>query len=266
MCALAATVFISAYDEVGSFFDLVRADGMLIALLGWALVAIRCGALRSGALLLCAAFLCKHNAAIFGLPCVWWLLKEHNWAAAVRFAVWSAVPALAMTIALQLSTEGYFLTYLLGVGGHPIVAYRLIWWTARELMEVAPALVGCGLLWLLWQLYSQRQKLSLVVLSISIGLSLTALWIESSPHHALWGSRHNAVLPYVIPMWIGAAFSLRKLVCFRGGNGFWLLNGLVAIAFSALMRGHHGGFINVLIPGVWALSVAWVVVSAAMEE
>ena len=70
VAALSAALFVSGYDEVGTFYDLVRADGLLIALLSWALVSVRAGAIRIGGLLLFCAFLCKHNAAIFGFPCV----------------------------------------------------------------------------------------------------------------------------------------------------------------------------------------------------
>ena len=39
------------------------------------------------------------------------------------------------------------------------------------------------------------------------------------------------------------------------GARFWLAHGLMAIVLSAVMRGHHGGYLNVLMPGLWTLAL-----------
>jgi hypothetical protein len=39
------------------------------------------------------------------------------------------------------------------------------------------------------------------------------------------------------------------------GLRFWLWTGATALFFSSIMRGHHGGYMNVLIPGAWFLSL-----------
>ena len=60
-------------------------------------------------------------------------------------------------------------------------------------------------------------------------------------------------------MWVLVIFGSWKLVVKDSSPyRFWILNGLLALGFSALMRGHHGGFTNVLIPGLWTLSI-WAV-------
>ncbi|MEC8423944.1 MAG: hypothetical protein VX000_09215, partial [Myxococcota bacterium] len=90
-----AGLSLSTYDETGAFYDLVRIDGLLLALWGWSLVAVRAGWLRLGGLLLVAAFATKHNAAAFGLPALIWLWVHKGRPAAMRFAAWSVGPALA---------------------------------------------------------------------------------------------------------------------------------------------------------------------------
>ncbi len=188
-----AAAFLTTYDETGAFFDLVRIDGLLLALLGWSLVAVRGGWLRTGGLVLVLAFATKHNAAAFGLPALVWLWRTQGRGPALRFAAWSVLPALAFTGAMLLEGDGLFLTYLLGVpAGHPFVFERFVPGTP---LELAKALLF-------------------------------------------------AVL--------GAAVARRPRT---DGGRYWLWQGGLAIAFSAVMRGHHGGFLNVLIPGMWALSL-----------
>lgn len=54
---------------------------------------------------------------------------------------------------------------------------------------------------------------------------------------------------------------LGALVWFSGrrslgeGGRFWVAHGAMAFFLSALMRGHHGGYMNVLMPGLWAVSL-----------
>lgn len=46
----------------------------------------------------------------------------------------------------------------------------------------------------------------------------------------------------------------------RPGTQYWLWNGGLALLLSAVMRGHQGGFTNVLMPGMWAASLGGVLV------
>lgn len=196
----AGALYLTGYDESGSFFDLVRADGLLMALLTWALVAGRHGRVRTAGLLLTGAYLAKHNAAAFGLPMLLWLWRHHDRQTALRFAAWSVLPALTATAAVQLSGDGLFLTYLLGVPAvHPFKFDRFALGTPEELFLFLPYLNGGALLVLLWWLLRDRQ----------------------------WSA----------------------------GSTYWAACGGLAIVLSAVMRGHHGGYINVLMPGLWAVSL-----------
>ena len=64
----AAVAFLACYPGSGAFYDLVRPDGMFIGLLAWAIalgLVQRRGAAEAAGLVLCLAFIFKHNAAIF---------------------------------------------------------------------------------------------------------------------------------------------------------------------------------------------------------
>lgn len=192
-----AGLFLSSYDESGAFFDLVRIDGVLLALWGWSLVAIRAGWLRIGGLLLVAAFATKHHAAAFGLPALIWLWRTDGRAAALRFAAWSVGPALAFIAGMMLEGDGMFLTYLLGVpSGHGIVAERMFIGAPKELVTGLPVLVGGAV----------------------AGLALS--WGRGTP-----------------------------------GRRYWVVQCALTLFLACLMRGHHGGFKNVLIPGFWAVAM-----------
>ena len=65
--------FLSTYEDTGAFLDIVRADGILLALMAWSMVWVRMGNIRIGALSLALAFATKHNAAIMGFPIAFWL-------------------------------------------------------------------------------------------------------------------------------------------------------------------------------------------------
>ena len=56
-----------------------------------------------------------------------------------------------------------------------------------------------------------------------------------------------ALLPWLMPSRWSTIFHRSEEK--RHGTSYWLFVGAVLLLFSALMRGHHGGFTNVLMPG-----------------
>ena len=66
-----------------------------------------------------------------------------------------------------------------------------------------------------------------------------------------------SVVLSAIPIWI--ALVVVTVVVWRKnqseGVRFWLVNGALAFVFSGIMRGHHGGYINVLMPALWMMSL-----------
>ena len=73
---LGGALWLSTYEDSGTFLDLTRADGLMMGLLGWSLVLVRLDRLKLAGAALWLAFLAKHNAAIVGLPIALWLWRE----------------------------------------------------------------------------------------------------------------------------------------------------------------------------------------------
>ena len=262
--SLAGALFLSTYDDVGTFLDLTRADALMMGLMGWSIVFSRQRILWAAGLLCWLAFLAKHNAAIIGVPIALWLWRDYGARQAWTFGAWSALPALLSIGWLQFSTEGLFLTYLLDVPAHhPIVGYRFAWLSE---LEMATAVAIPLLVWMGWygtSLWTRSRIRSIgwwIVLIGAIALSQTD--INSFPKIA--GSSKNGVIPFAVVLWVIALVvhcsreSLRGLIQSKPdskSDGFWLWMSVTLLFFSALMRGHHGGFTNVLMPGLWVLCV-----------
>ncbi|MCB9777155.1 MAG: DUF2029 domain-containing protein [Alphaproteobacteria bacterium] len=211
----AAALFLSTWDDSGWFMDLVRTDGLLVGLLGWSLVLTRSGRVVPGGLLLVLAFMAKHNAAVFGLPCIVWLALTQGRRAALRYGAASVVPALLFTGAMQLTTGGHFLRYLLGMPAHHgFVLERFFPGTPQELQAALP-----------------------VVLPL-VAAGAVAL--------AVRGLRERQ----------GAAAVAEDRRDWREGVAFWAANIVLAVVFGMVMRGHTGGYLNVLMPAHWALCLA----------
>ncbi len=208
VAVVSAAIFLSGWDETGCFFDLVRIDGLLIGLIGWSLVALRHGWVRTGGLLLVAAYATKHNAAIFGLPALIWLWRTGGFRVALRFVGWCVVPALLFTGAMLFEGDGLFLVYLLELPtSHPFVATRFFPVSFKEMIYTLP--------------------------------------------QATFLAGAAAVL-----------FARR----WSAGGAFWVAQGVLGILLAAVMRGHHGGYLNVLIPGVWLLALWGGLAAAAFEK
>ena len=210
----AAGLYLSTFDETGAFFDLVRIDGLFMALTMGALVAGRRCWWRTAGILLTLAFATKHNAALFGLPMLIWAWRHHSRAEAITFAKWSVIPALTFTVLTQLfEGDGLFLTYLLGVPGvHPFHPRRFFWLSQKEELLALPATTAMFAVW-------------------------AGVW---------WKGRKSTG-----PLSPGARY--------------WLTNGALAVLLTAIMRGHHGGYMNVLMPALWTLSVAGVVAAEKLR-
>ena len=198
----AVGVFLSTYEDSGSFFDLVRPDALALALAAWSLVLCRRGCRRSvvaGAGLLFLAFVAKHNYAALGLVIFPWLWRYRSRRRAFDFVLCSAAPALLFLAIAQWRTGDLFLTYLLEVPAfHPLVGDRAFPGTPRELFS------------------------ALNFFCVGTGIALLTLLFR----------RHRPA----------------------EGGVYWLGATLVILPLSALMRAHHGGFLNVLMPAHWLLS------------
>lgn len=278
VATVAAACFLGTYTWNGAFFDLVRPDALCIGLLSWSLVLgtqRESGAEVASGLLLCAAFLCKHNVAAFGVPMLGFLWASRGRAAAVRFVLSSAVPALASVAVLQWATEGRFLMYILEVpGSHPMVGERILPGVPGELIRAVPVplmvcvaggvslglrgvkgwarrgfvgLAGLGGLGLGWAAYVLPDPKGvvlppdLVLIPAAIGVGVAVVAVGLGLVRACW-TREGLPTAFLV-----------------GGVA------LVGLTLTALMRGHHGGFLNVYIPIHWLLFVGMGVLVARWD-
>ena len=277
----AAGLFFSAYDDTGTFFDLARNDAVAIALGAWAMALSRVGtrpAVIGGGLLLFAAFTAKHNFAAVGLPILLWLWRYRGRGTALTFAASSVIPALTFLAAMQIATDGHFLTYLLEVpAGHPLVGERGWPRAEAELWSYAPFINGAAAISALMLL---RDKGS----TDSAGSDGEGG--EESPDKVARGVLAGAAVGCLLLMGVGYAADVfdvavtEKLALARAivsgviaaptliallwlfyrrsrweGARYWAGIAMVIVPLVALMRAHHGGFVNVSIPGFWLVSV-----------
>ena len=258
--------FLSTFEDSGAFLDIVRSDGVLLAFMTWSMVWVREGKLRLGGLVLMLAFATKHNAAIMGFPLALWLWRKKGWRDALQFGLWSAVPALLFLSIMQWNTEGRFLTYLLEVPAHhPFVLWRLTWLASYEILSAHILFAFMGLLalslWffrhghttLRWAGILGATSITMMLLLAIPMQSMFSEWIQvSGLSKKMIGRNAMGVVFCVSLLFIVVSIWKSKRKEISSGYSFWLTCGGVAWVFSGIMRAHHGGYSNVLLPGLWA--------------
>jgi len=260
-----AALFLGCYEYVGAFYDLVRPDGLAIGLLSWSLVLMldgRRGTLAASGLLLAAAFVVKQHSAAFGFPMVLGVGLRDGWKGALRFAAWSALPALAVTGVLEATSAGRYLVYILAVpASHGMVFARIFPGTPWELAHalllplVLAALFAVDV-FVPWGTRAARLGVAGAALVLA-GFGLAWAAPRGGPLHfpflsvagigALLVGGLAFVIAAIVPAW-------RRRLSWRAvtGAGF----AVFGVGVSAMMRGHVGGFVNVLIPGCWVVALA----------
>jgi hypothetical protein len=274
----AVGLFLSTYDDTGAFMDLVRADGLTIALLSWSFVCARAQWWRAAGLLLVLAFTGKHTNALFGLPTLLWAWRFHGRSAALRYALWSVVPALLFTAALQLATGGWFLTYLVSVPSvHPYKGERGFPGAELDIVQALPVAVVLGLCAVALAMRARRWLAlalvgALVVLPVAIAHALQEAGTLSSWQRAasralgtsdvlgeyvrhLFSPRENFAFVVAAPFLLALLAVAAKRARFTDSSAFWAGQIATSVVLGAIMRAHHGGFVNVLLPAMWLFSL-----------
>jgi hypothetical protein len=144
----AAGIVAASFADTGGFYDLVRADSLLIALEAGALfLALFGGGYRSAAaagLLIALAFFCKQTASIVGLSLGAGLLVLH-WRRGLVYGAVAAVALGAGLLALNATSHGWFWTYVFKLHqSHAFYARRAYIETPLHLFKIA------GPLYLAW--------------------------------------------------------------------------------------------------------------------
>lgn len=272
---LGAAAFLGTYDDVGCFFDLVRTDGLSVALVGWSVVLAldEDRRLRDlAALLLFFAFAVKQNFALWGVPLALGLWLRLGWKDALRFGLISALPALAWTGLQQWQSGGLYIDYIVTTPAtHGMRTGRGFPGMPREVVVAVPgALVVCALL----VLDSGRRKLpswSAAVIGVAAGLAAFAnhsLSYQDSRYagYKLWVTDAGFAM-------LAAAIAVSLWMALRGGRRepppwTWVFGagvGGVALVSAGLMRAHVGGFVNVLIPLYWVVCAGAATCAARFE-
>lgn len=275
---LGAAVFLGTFPDNGGFFDLVRPDALSLGLLAWAIVIAMERTPRApiiAGLLLAAAFATKHNAAAFGFPIAFGLWVRSGPKEALRFGLSAMLPAVVFTAIITATSEGRFLQYLLEVPrSHPMVTDRAIPGSLTELSQALPvALLAIGA-WLVARGASWAPKMptGLMAALPTAAAVLTAWGMSTLPN--VRGIEQPNFFDKVIAFgFLGAVLASGVLVLIGGlvsGRFPWRWFyaagvGITALITGALMRGHHGGFLNVFMPLHWVICFGFAVVLADMR-
>lgn len=256
-----AACYLALIRASGGFYDLVRPDALGMALLAWsvAMATERSrGADIASGLLLCAAFLVKHNFAAFGIPLVALIGLRSGLESAGRFVVASAMPALAWTIVLQVQSDGGFLTYILGVpGSHPMAFGRMTQGLPGELgLVLLPALVGIAGWFVVMAVESSARPGRVIGLIGTVGL-LVAIggWfvpVVKNVGRITWPVMEATFVTLAVTAVAAGIVIVQR----RGEARVVGAVGVAAMALlvAGLMRAHYGGFMNVVMPAHWAIA------------
>jgi hypothetical protein len=145
--------------------------------------------------------------------------------------------------------------------------------TAAYLTKHTSAVFGVPALWWLWHHEGRQAAKRFICWSVVPALGATiALTVASGGLFLTYVLGVPSVHPFVAERffvtaptellkalpWMVGVIGLAWLLFRRAsspGSRFWVVQGATALLISAVMRGHHGGFLNVLIPGLWALAL-----------
>jgi hypothetical protein len=161
---------------------------------------------------------------------------------------------------MHLATDGAFLTYLLGVpGSHPLVGKRG-WplveqelWGALALMNAGALVAGITML--------REKSLSWAVggvATVFLGIGWGVYQVVPLRRQVLQVLPDGAVTWSSLVLVILALGGLVATFWRRPrseGAAWWMGAVVLLVPLTALMRAHHGGFVNVLMPGIWVLAV-----------
>ncbi|MCH7639080.1 MAG: glycosyltransferase family 39 protein [Bacteroidetes bacterium] len=152
--ALAAMLFIGAFEAAGTWFDLAKIDMVFLALLLASFYAIHASRSARGyalaGLILLLAFLTKQTALIAGMPLVVWALWRDRWRA-VPLVVMALGGIVVTTLLFDRLTDGWYSFYVFELPSrHPFLPFRFVsFWTADFFGSIGLAVVvGLTFLWI----------------------------------------------------------------------------------------------------------------------
>jgi 4-amino-4-deoxy-L-arabinose transferase-like glycosyltransferase len=235
---IAPGVFAATFEKGGAWFDVARADSMMVMLLLGAALALRVSRGRTnylalGGLLLVLAFFTKQLAALPIAALVSWVVLRNP----KRGVFWAAIVAgtvIALVVLLEASSDGWYSYYAFTLGSsHPWNYHNLYqFWTQRTLTPLPVA--SAALIPLVARLFeSKRAGIDRVFLpTFVIGL-LFGSWLGIL-HTGGW---LNVLLPGYAGLALALAATyaqLSKLSTPTGGTLRVFVSALVAAQFFVL--------------------------------
>lgn len=234
----AGALFLSSWDASGAFYDLVRNDALAICLAGWSLVLVRQGAGQG------------EGQRSWGLP---------------------AVIGGAVLLALAFLAKHNYAAF-----GLPMALW--LFWQDRQLAP-GPWQVRYRRTLAFVGLSAGLALLATVVIQITSGGTFLTYLIGVPGVHPLKAERAwpkseiELLTSYTfvnVVAWIaGGVWLVRRRVAkleVAPGPAFWGPIALLAAGLCVLMRAHHGGFVNVLMPGHWVLALVGVAALGALTR
>jgi len=273
---VAAATFLGTWPQAGAFYDIVRADGLFLGLLGGALALAfdgRRGTAVAAGLLLATAIAVKHSALPFVVPVALAVGSVRGAREAWTAVAIALVPPALLASLWQVRSDGAFLAYLVDVPlTHPMLWNRVWPGLPRDLGVALPIAAVVPAVWLVMRGGASGAAPAWLASFVPAFLGMGAAW---------WGTAvapragDDSALPAGLAFFaIGAALgalvvsggaAVGSRAARWGPSGVtWAVLVGVALAVAAVMRAHNGGYLNVLAPLFWVVAVAFALVLARM--
>ena len=147
--------------------------------------------------------------------------------------------------------------------GVPMAIWLWVFYGRKQAFRYVAVCAGSALAWVGWMQWQTE------------GLFLTYLLEVPSVHplvqQRFWpGSELEVYRAMPVFVWasLGAAipFFIFRFRFNKEALSYWCGLAFVTFALCALMRAHHGGFLNVLMPGFWMLALVTCMILGALEK
>ena len=188
-----------------------------------------------------------------------------GWSRATVFGLAAGFPALGVSLFMQAVSQGRFLAYLLAIpASHPTVGGRIFPGTPGELasaMPVAVVVAGAYLVARALAVEANARIIGSVVIvsactAAGIGLGIPypgGVMAPAQLGFAATLAALGAALGATVV--VGVASARRRRFSWRWVYGVGVV--ATALVTAGLMRGHHGGFLNVHMPMHWVVAFAF---------
>jgi hypothetical protein len=252
---LAACLYAALFRFAGAFYDVARPDALELALvLGAAFVARRALRPRGAALagvLLCAAFLTKQTAAVFG-PAIALCLFARDRRLGVVFALFAGAFGALAVWGFARGTDGWFWFYVFkGHQGHRFLWGNILLEYWRDVLFLAPMLLLFPLFAISYGRISRWVALAAALfLVVAFGQrAMTLGYPEHMYYRELWyESRRVLVLvpPLAVAVLLGGARFVTKRI--DPVPGYWLVMAVSAALASGLNHSTQWAYANCFMP------------------